>query len=274
MVYQNKVVAAIKVGGKVLRENKDEVTLPFGSEYSILIKNLHSVRIKFRVEADGNKITDDGWIIVPAHGEVELERSIKNGNLSAGNKLKFIERTAAVEEHRGIGAQDGLIRIEYFVEKVFEWPSSYGCGSLGVSFQNSNHFNDGHFLRSAMASNGGLRSTGMRSTVGAASVSGGHVTAMCMAAPANMQMAQQLTEQNDAGITVDGGLSTQEFTQGSWFWTESNSEVIVLKLRGATAGQPAITVEHRPKCDSCGKLNRAMAKFCDRCGTGLISFSR
>ena len=47
MMYNNKLVAAIKSNGKVLREFGEEVYIPFGSEYSILIKNLHSVRGEF-----------------------------------------------------------------------------------------------------------------------------------------------------------------------------------------------------------------------------------
>lgn len=268
MVYSNKVVAAIKSKGKVLRENKDEVTLPFGSEYSVFIKNLHSVRIKFRVEADGNDITGGNWIIVPAHSSVELERSIKNGNFNAGNKLKFIERTAAIEEHRGVGAEDGLIRVEYFVEKILPSLNTWYNGPISFP-QNSNTWNDGHIYRS-------FNNTGTRSGVGAASVASSEsvvMAAMCAVTPQNMQSAPQ----NDVGITVDGGFSNQKFVSGDWFYTEPTSEVIVLKLRGVVAGKEVkqpITVEYRPECSSCGKTNRATAKFCDRCGTGLISYSR
>ena len=45
MMYESKLAAAIKVNGKVLREfNKDTVYIPFGSEYSILLKNLNTKR--------------------------------------------------------------------------------------------------------------------------------------------------------------------------------------------------------------------------------------
>ena len=39
MMYLQKLAVAVKVNGKVLREVGDTVYIPFGSEYSILIKN-------------------------------------------------------------------------------------------------------------------------------------------------------------------------------------------------------------------------------------------
>ena len=41
MMYHKKLVASIRTNGKILREFKDTVYLPFGSEYSILLKNLN-----------------------------------------------------------------------------------------------------------------------------------------------------------------------------------------------------------------------------------------
>ena len=58
MVYQNKVVAVIKVDGKVLREDNGSVRLPFGSEYSVLVKNLNSVRVEAKITIDGKDVGD------------------------------------------------------------------------------------------------------------------------------------------------------------------------------------------------------------------------
>jgi hypothetical protein len=44
MMYHQKLVASIKANNKILREFKDTVYVPFASEYSILIKNLNTVR--------------------------------------------------------------------------------------------------------------------------------------------------------------------------------------------------------------------------------------
>lgn len=116
MTYRNKFVACIKVNGKVLREQDGEVAIPFGSEYSILLKNLNSVRAQVRVSVDGEEVSN-GWLIIQPNKELNLERSIKNNNLLKGNCFKFIERTSKIEEHRGIGSDDGLVHIEYKFEK-------------------------------------------------------------------------------------------------------------------------------------------------------------
>ena len=116
MMYGNKLAAAIKVNGKVLREFKDTVHIPFGSEYQITIKNLHTQRAVASVYLDGENVVPGGLVIDPGRS-IDLERWIKNGNLSEGNKFKFIERTGAIEDGpRGIKLEDGLVRIEYQYE--------------------------------------------------------------------------------------------------------------------------------------------------------------
>src|SRR5271154_3229950 len=118
MVYSpNKVVACVKVDGKILREDKNVVTLPFGSEYSIFVKNLNAGRIKVKVSVDGTDATEGTWLVVDPNSDLDLERFIRAGNMDKGNRFKFIERSGEVEAHRGIKADDGLIRIEYQVEK-------------------------------------------------------------------------------------------------------------------------------------------------------------
>src|SRR5271155_2070100 len=118
MVYSpNKRVACVKVDGKILREDKNVVTLPFGSEYSIFVKNLNAGRIKVKVSIDGTDATEGTWLVVDPDSNLDLERFIRAGNMDKGNRFKFIERSAEVEAHRGIKADDGLIRIEYQVEK-------------------------------------------------------------------------------------------------------------------------------------------------------------
>src|ERR1700694_5050998 len=118
MVYQEKFVVAIKHNGKILRETKDLVKLPFGSEFSILVKNLNSRRAKFTLHIDGTDVLDGTEIIVNANSEVEMKRFVRNGNMNEGNAFKFIERTQSIEDGpRGIKAEDGIIRIEFWFEQ-------------------------------------------------------------------------------------------------------------------------------------------------------------
>src|SRR6266478_27912 len=120
MTYKKNFVVAIKVNGKILRESAEEVQLPFGSEYSVLLKNLNPVRAMAQIAIDGKDATT--WLILPANGTVEVERFLRSDNLKQGNRFKFVERTEQVEAHRGIQLEDGLVRVEFKKEKVFELP--------------------------------------------------------------------------------------------------------------------------------------------------------
>jgi hypothetical protein len=113
-MYNKGFIACCKVNGQILREDSGGIVqLPFGAEYSVLLKNLNSLRAQVKVSVDGTDATEGTWLIVPANGQLELERYIRNGNFEKGNKFKFIERTAGIEKHKGVGAEDGLIRVEY-----------------------------------------------------------------------------------------------------------------------------------------------------------------
>ena len=54
-MYNNQLVASLKANGKILREFKDTVYIPFGSEYSFLLKNLNTTRALVNVFIDGEE---------------------------------------------------------------------------------------------------------------------------------------------------------------------------------------------------------------------------
>ena len=84
-MYKEKLIVAIKHNGKILRETKDMVHLPFGSEFSVLVKNLNSKRVKFTLSIDGTDALDGTEVIVNANSETEIKRFIRNGNMNEGN---------------------------------------------------------------------------------------------------------------------------------------------------------------------------------------------
>lgn len=288
MMYNNKLVASLKANGKILREFKDTVYCPFGAEYSILLKNLNTVRALVHVFIDGEDMIPDG-LVLNAGQEVDLERSIKNGNLTEGNRFKFIERTGAVEQHRGVKLEDGLIRIEYQFEiprPVISIPDNFwknnirgGTGDYygpthdvwcttnsplrskssgigGSSMSSYEHYSATASTTSASLStdNFSLRSSGYDAT--------------------NVSSSHQLL--NDTGITVPGSKSEQKFTTTTMGALDPVKHSIVLKILGETPdNEPVrtpVTVKHKPKCVTCGKQNKATAKFCTECGTALEIF--
>lgn len=275
MMYNQKLVASLKAKGKILREFKDTVYCPFGAEYSILLKNLNTVRAVVNVYIDGEDMVPGG-LVLNAGQEVDLERSIKNGNLTEGNRFKFIERTSAIEQHRGIKLEDGLIRIEY----QFEMPvmSTF----IKTDWQNK-EWVPGHWRDKPYNVNGMLRSVdysaGENTRISATSATNATLKSMNMSVSSSVHdgMATMDWCANETGITVPGSKSEQRFQTTTIGALDPVKHTIILKILGETeSNQPIrepITTKYKPKCITCGKQNKATAKFCTECGTALEIFA-
>lgn len=310
-MYQSKLVASLKANGKILREFKDTVYIPFGSEYSFLIKNLNTQRAVVNIFIDGEDVVEGG-LVVNAGQEVNLERYVKNGNLKAGNKFKFIERTQAIEEGpRGVKLEDGLVRIEFQYEKprpVINISDDFWKKSIvGSPYYGSSH----PYYSTNATSTGVSGGLGDRFSVTASGATmqanvGGALRGVDMS-PNGMATAQAASAavdkycadngiinkmdihdgmatmdwmdapQNDIGITVPGSKSEQKFTTVTMGAMEDEKHSIVLKLLGETPDNKPVTkpvtVDRKQKCDTCGKVNKATAKFCTECGTSLEIFA-
>ena len=258
-MYHNKLAVALKSAGKVLREFGDNVYIPFASEYSIFIKNMNSVRALVSVTVDGTDVGDGTKFVVNANSSIDIERFIKNGNLDEGNRLKFIERSDAVEQYRGVGVEDGLVRVEFQFERKpvtplydpDKWTVTKKGGPL-VPHWGANPF---HYDTSNTIDGGAT---------------------FCATAKNTVDHGQDIirsVQANDVGITVAGSRSEQQFKQTSSFAVESETHVIVLKILGETADnkevRTPVTVKTRLKCTTCGTVNKATSKFCSQCGTAL-----
>ena len=251
-MYGNKLAAAIKVNGKVLREFKDTVHIPFGSEYAITLKNLNTTRAVVNVYIDGDNVVPGG-LVLNAGQSIDLERSIRNNNLTEGNRFKFIERTGKIEQHRGIGIEDGLVRIEYQFEQL---RPIINVAPVWNSTWDTHIYPQGGVMRGIKGSTGDW-SGPVGATYSSASLNSTNISAQA---------------NNDVGITVPGSKSTQSFQTTTVGVLESTKHNLVFKLFGGTMPKP-ITVKHKPKCVTCGKQNKATAKFCTECGTALEIFA-
>lgn len=45
-MFKNKLVAGLKVDGKIVREDKNTIYLPYGTQYNIFIKNLNTIPVQ------------------------------------------------------------------------------------------------------------------------------------------------------------------------------------------------------------------------------------
>ena len=96
MTYADKFVVEVKQGGKILRVKDGAVYLPFGSEYSIYLKNLNSKRANVNISIDGEDVLDNHSLILDANSSTELQGFLR-GNV-AKNRFRFIHKLANIGE--------------------------------------------------------------------------------------------------------------------------------------------------------------------------------
>ncbi len=267
MVYKNNFIVVVKCNGKVMRERNGAVTLPFGSEYSILLKNKDSRAAVASIEIDGEDVMDGHQYIIPANTTRELKGFLKG--LNAKNKFRFIKKTKKISDFRGDKLDDGLVRVEFRYEKQrsspWIWPSY-------ITYSNNYEFNGNDYDVDYRDSTGG---TGQVNYTSAASFSKiDSALSNCCIGDLSKITKSEIPE--DEGITVKGSKTNQQFGYGSVGVLENSSSVIIIELKGTTtcAGKvmevkKPITVKSRIQCSTCGKKWRSSMSFCGNCSTAL-----
>jgi len=294
MTYHNKFVAVVKVGGRILREVGDSsgdsiVYVPFGSEYSLLFKNLESRKALVKVWIDGTPAISDGrGLVVEPGQDYPLERFVNDMN--QGNRFKFIQKTEQIIEHRGDKIDDGIIRIEFQYEKrppevhtvTTEYKCTYGycwdcwnCWRRTCPRYPRPYWSYPTLYSSNMKSAGGMGDIsftvdsmrGEGSTVNCynANLSSGSMN------PPGAPVVQNIN--SDEGITVQGSISNQQFTHGYIGELEQAKDTIIIRLKGTTSQDKPIvapvTVNTKTECPTCGKKSPSGTKYCSGCGTFL-----
>lgn len=272
-MFSKNLVMAVKVGGKVLREFDGTVALPFGSEYTILLKNLSTQRASVKISIDGQDATEGVSLIVNAGESMELKRFLKNGNLNAGNAFKFIEKTAQIEAYRGNKAEDGLLTVTYEFERDFSSYQSYPYNGLlrgydsptwtSTSLNATSPYNS----KSRDIERGMEVTSAMQASYCADSNDYVNDGSMTLTASASASM------QNVSGITAPGSIVEQEFKMTTGFWGDGNKHTMTLKMVGAIKGQEvvkeAVIVKKLQRCQMCGTNTKQTAKFCHNCGASV-----
>jgi hypothetical protein len=268
-MYHKKFIAVIKNRGKILRDEGGTVRLPFGSTYSIFLKNKNSVKAVANVEIDGEDVLQNHGIIVPPNQSVEITGWMRN--MDKTNKFKFIRKTKEIQDFRGDRLDDGLLRIAYKFEKQlafepvvikdpwpvcpkYDWPkcptnrwdTCYTSNSLMTPIAGSLN---GNYVMSSYNCNTPLKGREIS------------VKSNC-----NVPL-------RDEGITVKGKIIDQEYQNGSTDSLEDTSHVIILRLRGVSrVGQKVkkvITTRSRIQCNICGRKWKSNVKYCGNCGNYL-----
>jgi len=258
MTYKDHFVVEVKSNGKILRIKDDAVFLPFGSEYSILLKNLNTRKALVHIQIDGEDVLDGHGLILEPNNTTELQGFLKN--TVAKNKFKFIQKTKQISDYRGDKPDDGLIRVEFafeepqptpYIEKTIKEVHHYYHSPITYTYYGSSadwSYNSKSFTpnntNEIMACN--------QSSLGVRSVS-------------------ELPN-IDEGITVKGSEINQSFFYGT-IGTLQEPEVIVIQLKGIkdsgnVVAKP-VTTKDKLTCSSCGTKSKSSFKFCPNCGTFL-----
>ncbi len=241
MMYSNQFVVSIKCNNNIMRENKDVVYLPFGSEYSILLKNLSNRKASVKIWIDGEDIFDNTSLIVNSNETVELERFYKSNH-----KFKFIEKTDEISEYRGDKIDDGIVRVEYTFEQEIPYIKPYVYKEKKYDEWHDN--SAGAFpYRNTWTSD--------------------RTTTFCQ-----LDAFDISCNTNESSITVKGSESYQTFVDGYINILETTAHVIVLNLKGYNQNKKVnkpIYVKTKITCETCGKKNKNRNKFCSNCGTAL-----
>jgi hypothetical protein len=283
MMFQDKLLAVVKCKGKILREKniKDcscEVTLPFGSEYSLSFKNLHSRKALVGVTIDGTDVLNGSGLIVEPNKEINLERFLER--MDKGNRFKFIRKIQEIVEHRGDKIDDGIIRIEWQYELAPQ--DIYYGGSIMRHFHNPNSF-----FNHQVGSGSGLHdgSAGINTVYGTSGCSGEIKTSAsvstrevdCSFSTDSLNFCDQSLDRmeinSDEGLTVKGSVSKQQFRSGHIGRLETEKHVLTFMLKGTDASlnevSEPITVKTKLKCGNCGTTAESTQNFCGKCSAAL-----
>jgi len=255
-MFKNNFVVIIKNNGRILRESNGEVLLPFGEEYTILLKNLDSRKAVASVSIDGKDVLGGVRVIVPAKESVELKGEMDRNKVRY--RFKFIEKTKQISEYRGDRVEDGLIVVEVWFEEtyapVITWYTypwyTYPWYTYTDYYTTPKWSNLNHTIENNTAYDDIVDNTQVY---------------MC-------SCNQESIIPRSDGITVKGSDVQQDFSSEYTNTLESTSTVITLCLKGykeeKVVKKPIFT-NTIYVCPTCGKHNKNLDKFCGRCGTRL-----
>ena len=252
-MHSNSHVLAIKdANGKILREVGGQVFLPFNSSYSLLLKNLNPVRSCCAVSIDGMDVLGGHELIIDAHGSINLERFLVDGDLTKGRRFMFVPLADARVQDPS-ASDNGIVEVRFWRE----WQPTIFTQPVWQPNCVSTYF----YL------DGGLHTKGVGATLGAASPT---FAATNCSVEASMRCCSDMGAQPmSAGATVEGAASSQQFNRGCFGTKDGAPTVLRLKLVGQV-DQP-LTVEQTKKihCTFCGKKVKFGDCYCGNCGMKL-----
>ncbi len=298
MTYKDNFVVEIRSDGQILRVKDGSVYLPFGCEYSILLKNLNSKKASVKVSIDNEDVLDGNSLILNPLVTHELQGFLRG--TTAKNCFRFIQKTKEIQEHRGDKVGDGLVRVEFAFEKPREEPIMIKEVKKIVEEHHHHHHHDHDYwprrynwydgsgwnytTADAVQQDGDQPISTYNMSVGSSGdksskdalrgVSRGFKSeVVCDSLGVQTAFTAQNAPIADEGITVKGNEIHDNYMYGM-IGDLGDSSVIVISLKGmqrssgVVVNEP-VTVQTKLECSTCGLKSKSAFKFCPNCGTFL-----
>jgi len=258
-MYNQQFVLAVLKNNSPVREIDGKITLPFGSEYKIRLKNKNNVRAKARVWIDGRQVSGLGDFILHAGETLDLERFLDE-SMSEGNRFKFVSLSDS-RVNDPTDTENGIIKVEFYLEQInpinLNWniPIYPVYPSKGPTYPT-------YPIVDNTGAGGGYRATTTTTFTSNSTLS----------STESVAQSNYIASPGQAGATVEGSNSNQRFVEGADFETSTFPTTLTLKIQGPRKRR---TPDHglNPRflpvyCTGCGISRvRRSDKFCGACGT-------
>jgi hypothetical protein len=277
-MYKNNFAVAIKHNNDVLSDKKGVVSIPFGTEYKVFLKNLNTKPAHVHVYIDGEKVTPSTGIRIDKQSSKEVS-CFDNSQ----NHFKFVEKTKGIKKYRGNKIEDSLVRVEVKFEEEFK-PSKFG-EDIGPHI-NENPFRfpkqpdifkgphvDPYNPMTPYCSGPGSILDGAKFDSGVSFTTSSGTTLDGASGP--IEVALNSTNKRDysetEGITVKGSpaKASEKLKEAGLCLSVEEATVFIFKLQGSDELEPIETTKTKKKCSSCGKKFKNKYNYCPFDGTYL-----
>lgn len=282
MVYSNKFVVSILVNGRIVDEKVNgEVSIPFGSNYTVRLRNKHAVRAVGKIYIDNENVSGGGYI-VEANSYVDIKR---HANEDRSFKFVSTKSAAAKKSGKDLSNQNGelgVVEVRFYLEKPvvaipYNPPLRRKPQKLYYPYPDPNYPNPyikpydkpwvtPHYPYEPRKSEIWCMSNDMknsyRSTVSCNDTDNIYTTSNSMIRSSSIGGSSCQSRGLD-GLTVKGNSTGQNFTFGH-VNLESTYTTLRVVLRGYST--PTTRVAYCPNCGAkIGKRDR----YCSVCGNQI-----
>jgi len=264
-MYSNGHVVAVQVNGKTVNDSNGKVLLPFGVEYSLMLKNRNDRKAVARVYIDGDEVTKTGKLILEANSSLNLERYIED--MDNGAKFKFVPLSHQDVDDKG-DSEKGWIEVRFQLVKPPQMPVIIHEDHI---YHEHHHHHDSweypiykgpfYYGNSIWCSANGGNITATLNSGGTGNLK---ADATSINYSSNAILGSNFSQ--EAGATIRGNNSNQKFSYSYVGELESIETVIRFQLVG-TSDKKVASHYTKTHCNQCGKRYETNDNFCSKCGT-------